>query len=73
MSAEPDFTQYSSSSKFMLAEKRLLVDHQLELGIDYAYTFKHGYAHVICAEAFKDTVREVFMKYAITVSSLTTY
>lgn len=51
-------------------------DHRLKLHLDYAFMRQYGvYAgtHVVCVAVYEETIREVFTKYGIEISTVSTY
>ncbi|MBK3779901.1 hypothetical protein G3A43_06510 [Paraburkholderia aspalathi] len=59
--------------KLEVATDELRNEHRLKLNCDYAYTLKYGHVHILCADVYDDTIREVLARHGIAIKSLYTY
>lgn len=49
-------------------------DHRLKLHLDYAFMRQFGERmHVVCVAVYEETIREVFTKHGIEISTVNTY
>lgn len=57
------------------AQEELREERRIKLNVNYAVTFSltTGEVHVLCAEVYEDSVREVFVKHGIEIASMHTY
>lgn len=66
-------THVDITLKLEVATDELRNENRLKLNCDYSYTLKYGRVHILCADVYDDTIREVFARYGIAITSLHTY
>lgn len=65
--------QATLTAQLEAAQTELREERRIKLNTDYALTVKYGKVHVLSADVYEESIREVFAKHSVPIDTLQTY